>query len=139
VEGDRAGVGGSDAQLVLRAAWPVAGCLRRDDERGNSTLAKLGIGDGKYDRYRRAPAVAYELLGPVYDPSAAAQDRARPEIMSLASRLRLGETERPDLAAARQIREPRPFLRSGAELHDRPAPHRAMHAHERGAGGSARR
>ena len=114
------------------------GCAGRHDERGQAALAALGIGDGEHDRDVGARAVGHELLAAVENPVAVAQHRARAQVVRLGAGLRLGQTERADPAAGREVLQIAVFLRGAAEVEDRPAADRVVHAHQRGARSAAR-
>src|SRR5450631_4516613 len=137
-EHDGARVGGADAELVLELLGREAAGVGGHDEGGKAFLAEVRIGYGEDDRDPGALAVGDELLVAVQHPAPILQHRARPEIVGLASRLRLGEAEAADLAPRGHVGKPRLLLRIASPREDRTATHGVVNAHE-SRGGSASR
>ncbi|KAG1444116.1 hypothetical protein G6F57_017894 [Rhizopus arrhizus] len=127
-----AGVRGVLAQLVFDAQHLIPRRVGRHDEGGNAALAGVRISHGEDDHRLAAFARGDELLGAVQDVVVAVAAGPGAQAAGIGPRLRLGQRKAPDVFARGQRPQELVLLRIGAELQDRHAGNRVVHAHDRG-------
>src|SRR5262249_27437238 len=121
IEGQGMRVRRVPAQLAIGLEHMVTLRPGRDHERADLGLLSVPAGD-RGDRDAGGdlrPAVGYELLGAVDDPPPVALLGTRLGRARVGPGLRLGQAERPQLAAGEQVRQPGLLLLWRAELVDR--------------------
>ena len=122
LEGQRVGVGGVPAELVVGLLGGEAGRARRDHDRGDLGTAVLARAGARGDRDQagdRGPGVGDELLGAVDDPLLAVEDRLGAGGAGVRAGARLGEAEAGQPLARDQRRQPLLALLLGAVGEDR--------------------
>ncbi|MCY1432089.1 hypothetical protein D9M71_480760 [compost metagenome] len=104
VEGDRAGVGGADAHLVLATVDLEARVVGGYQERRQALFAQLRVGHCEDDRQPGTAGVADELLGAIDHPLAIHQFGTGAQVVRFGASLGLGQAEAADHLAGGQAR-----------------------------------
>ena len=137
VEGQLAGVRGVLAELVLDPHHLVAGRVGGHDERADAALSGIRIGDREDDHHPRVAARSDELLGTVQHVVVTVAAGAGLQEARVGTGLRLGQGEGAEHRTLGQRTEEALLLLGAAELVDRHAADRVVHAHDGRAGAVA--